>query len=105
MVIPSYLSCILNSILTISVIISPNLSILGVVMASEQEKVRLQIVQFAETWKSHRADWKMFTAHHFLAGGISKSTIYGVLQRYEQRGSVKRVLKATGRGGYFERSY
>ena len=58
--------------------------------------MRLQIVQFAETWKSHRADWKMFTAHHFLAGGISKSTIYGVLQRYGQRGSVKR-FKGSGR--------
>ena len=60
-------------------------------MASVQEQARLQVVQFIEIWKSQRDDWRSFTAKHFIAQGIAKTTIYRVMKRYEQEGSVVRA--------------
>ena len=64
-------------------------------MASVQEQARLQVVQFIEIWKSQRDDWRSFTAKHFIAQGMAKTTIYRIMKRYEQEGSVAR---ATGSG-------
>ena len=62
---------------------------------SVQEQARLQVAQFIEIWKSQRDDWRSFTAKHFIAQGIAKTTIYRIMKRYEQEGSV---VRATGSG-------
>ena len=64
-------------------------------MASVQEQACLQVVQFIGIWKSQRYDWRSFTAKHFIAQGMAKSTIYRIMKRYEQEGSV---VRATGSG-------
>ena len=80
---------------TISTAILSILSIHTLIMVSNQEQARLRVVQFADTHKTRRTDWKSFTAKHFLAEGMAKTTIYRILKRYEQQGSVAR---ATGSG-------
>jgi len=80
---------------TISTAILSILYIHTLIMVSNQEQARLRVVQFADTHKTRRTDWKSFTAKHFLAEGMAKTTIYRILKRYEQQGSVAR---ATGSG-------
>ena len=48
-----------------------------------------------EIWKSQRDDRRSFTAKHFIAQGMAKTTIYRIMKRYEQEGSV---VRATGSG-------
>jgi len=61
-------------------------------MVSKQEQTRLRVVQFIEAHKTQLTNWKSFTAKHFLAEGMAKSTIYRIIKRYEQQGSVARVI-------------
>ena len=60
-------------------------------MASVQEQARLQVVQFIEIWKSQRDDWRSFTAKHFIAQGMAKTTIYRIMKQYELEGFVVRA--------------
>lgn len=52
-----------------------------------EEQVRKVIGSF---YKKNYYSGKIFTVKHFIAMGVSKSTIYSVLQRYEEGGDAER---------------
>ena len=49
-------------------------------MASVQEQARLQVVRFNKIWKSQRV--------------MAKTTIYRIMKRYEQEGSVAKAAES-----------
>jgi transposase len=58
-------------------------------MASEQERLRLRVVQYYNT---HRDEKKSMTVTHFASEGVSKRTIYHILQKYSGGESVRRRI-------------
>lgn len=56
-------------------------------MPSEHDQLRLRVVQFFNT---HRQRGKCFTVRHFVEEGLSRRTIYHILQKYEERGNCER---------------
>ena len=48
-----------------------------------------RLLQFnIEIWKNQRDSWRSFTANNFIAQGMAKTTIYRIVKRFEQEGSV-----------------
>jgi transposase len=56
-------------------------------MASKQEALRERVVQF---YNLHLDKTKKFTVDHFAGENVPKSTVYFILQKYSNRGDVKR---------------
>jgi transposase len=56
--------------------------------------------RISDFWQQHSSKGKPFTVHHFLHEGISRSTIYEVLRKVEERGDMTRM---PGSGGHNKR--
>lgn len=61
-------------------------------MLSEQERLRIRVVQFYINNKSNR----LLTVKHFLEENVSRSTLYHIISRFEATKSTKRS-KGSGR--------
>jgi hypothetical protein len=58
-------------------------------MASEQERLRIRVVQY---YNAHRDEGKSTTVAHFASEGVSKRTLYHILQKYSGCESVQRRI-------------
>ena len=58
-------------------------------MRNQQEQRQNLIVQFVERWNHRRNDWKSMTAYHFMDQGFPKSTIYSVLNPFEENSEAQ----------------
>ena len=58
------------------------LHFLPFVMASNSKEKRKRVIHLMNRIMGTRADWKKFTADHFIAEGIPKSTIYDIIKMY-----------------------
>ena len=59
-------------------------------MPSTSEEKRKRVVHFLNRVMGTRADWRKFTADHFMAEGVPKTTVYNIIKVYLAWGSVER---------------
>ena len=59
-------------------------------MPSLREIRRKRVVQFFSRIQGIRQDWKSFTVAHFVAEGMSRSSVYHIINNYVARGTVER---------------
>ena len=65
-------------------------------MVGVQERLRIRVVQFFKRIRRANPRWKMDTVRHFMADGVTESTIYRIINRYLATGTTGH-RKGTGR--------
>ena len=63
-------------------------------MVGVQELLRIRVVQFFKRMMRTDPGWKLTTVQHFVAEGVTKSTIYCSIQSYWHHKAPKRCWKA-----------